>query len=274
MRRSVVEIGEVRKVEVRGLKALYHKTGNPVKEARFLRDVLDRGMSQHDVARELGISQGHISRRLALLERLTPALLRRVEDGEITPGTAYVLSRLSKSAQKAFEDREKVTLKAAEGGGPGERRGRAGPRAHGGCARGSGGRSVPDVQAAAVKYCSRCQQKDDVCDDESCRCRCHPWSRQPRKPPSPAFLKWKREWERQRGQAMHRACVNALKPLSVIVYVARIGNSSKHRRYHTRRDCRAIRANTRLRKLTLESAMARGIPPCRWCGSQRPDHHL
>lgn len=114
MRRSVVEIGEVRKVEVRGLKALYHKTGNPVKEARFLRDVLDRGMSQHDVARELGISQGHISRRLALLERLTPALLRRVEDGEITPGTAYVLSRLSKSAQKAFEDREKVTLKAAE----------------------------------------------------------------------------------------------------------------------------------------------------------------
>jgi len=64
-----------------------------------------------------------------------------------------------------------------------------------------------------VMGCSRCMQKEDVCDGESCRCRCHPWSRLPKEPPSPEHLAQLREWHRQHGISIHRALLSALRPL-------------------------------------------------------------
>lgn len=55
---------------------------SPVEEARAFQQVLDEGSSQHQLARQIGVSQAHISRRLGLL-RLDEALLELVAAGRL-----------------------------------------------------------------------------------------------------------------------------------------------------------------------------------------------
>ena len=66
----------------------------PIEQAKGFRAVMDRnGWSTHDVARELGIDQSSVVRALKLLD-LPAAVQDQVEQGTLSPATAYEVSKL------------------------------------------------------------------------------------------------------------------------------------------------------------------------------------
>lgn len=65
----------------------------PLDEARAFERMVERGDSQHEIARRLGVSQGHVSKRLALLE-LPGAAVAQLDSGGITIGQALELLKL------------------------------------------------------------------------------------------------------------------------------------------------------------------------------------
>lgn len=107
-----VEIGELKEIDAKEIKYLFHKSGNPINEALMLQDLM-QNYTQQEVSKTLEISQGQISKRLRLL-RLHPVLQERLKTGEIRPSTAYVLSKLSPETQKEYMNQEKITLKEVE----------------------------------------------------------------------------------------------------------------------------------------------------------------
>ena len=107
------EIGTVKEIDVEQLRFIYHRSGNPAEEALMLKELMDKGMSQRDVAKLLGVNHAHVSRRLKLLT-LSDALFQRVLKGEIKARTGYQLARLPKEKQAEFEGVEKVTMKLSE----------------------------------------------------------------------------------------------------------------------------------------------------------------
>jgi ParB-like chromosome segregation protein Spo0J len=104
------EVGEVIEIGKNDIKYLYHKSGNPVEEARMIKDLLDRGMDQYEIATLLGVSQPNISKKLSLLT-IEPELLRRAEQEEIPWTVLYKLSKLPQEEQRKFIDKESITLK-------------------------------------------------------------------------------------------------------------------------------------------------------------------
>ena len=74
--------------------AEHHTIGGlcPLEEARLIRQVMtDWGCSQRELARALGLTQPHISKRLSLL-RLTPREQRLLQDGQLTLEAARRIS--------------------------------------------------------------------------------------------------------------------------------------------------------------------------------------
>jgi ParB family transcriptional regulator, chromosome partitioning protein len=78
----------------------------PIEQARALRALMDRnGWSTHQVARELAVDQSSVVRALALIE-LPPAVQEQVEQGALSPATAYEISKVEgQDAQVALAGR-------------------------------------------------------------------------------------------------------------------------------------------------------------------------
>ena len=107
------EIGEAKKVETVDLEAVVHVRGNAGLEADLIRRLQDDGKGQAEIGRLMGLSQGAVSKRLALFG-LIPKLLERLRKGEIGANVAYRLAKLPKAEQAKFAAQEKVTLKAVD----------------------------------------------------------------------------------------------------------------------------------------------------------------
>jgi ParB family transcriptional regulator, chromosome partitioning protein len=74
----------------------------PIEQARAFRALMDaKGWSTHDVARELAVDQSGVVRALKLLE-LPPTVQEQVEQGTLSPATAYEVSKLDDPAEQAF----------------------------------------------------------------------------------------------------------------------------------------------------------------------------
>jgi ParB family chromosome partitioning protein len=66
----------------------------PIEQARAFRTLMDRnGWSTHQAARELGVPQSSVVRAVALLELPAP-VQEEVEQGALSPATAYEVSKL------------------------------------------------------------------------------------------------------------------------------------------------------------------------------------
>lgn len=90
------------------------RSPSPMLEARKLSSLLERGRSQKDLARELGISQSLISQRLSLLN-LISVLQDALEEGEISLQTAKVAVKLTKEDQLLlYGNNDRITLKVTK----------------------------------------------------------------------------------------------------------------------------------------------------------------
>lgn len=109
-----IEVGTLKEIDSKDVKWLYHKSGNPIEEADMIRRLMDEGeLTQSEVASQLEISQGQVSKRLRLLG-LLPEFLALLREGRLRPSTAYALSKLPPDKQKEFMGEGKVFLKDVE----------------------------------------------------------------------------------------------------------------------------------------------------------------
>jgi ParB-like chromosome segregation protein Spo0J len=72
---------------------------DPMAEARRMRALAGNGMTQAQIAQELGVTQSLVSQRLALL-KLIPVMQKALEDGAIDMRTARVCSGMSVDEQE------------------------------------------------------------------------------------------------------------------------------------------------------------------------------
>jgi ParB family chromosome partitioning protein len=76
------------------------RSDGPVEQARALRALMDRnGWSTHQVARELAVDQSSVVRALALIE-LPPTVQEQVEQGALSPATAYEISKVEDAGEQ------------------------------------------------------------------------------------------------------------------------------------------------------------------------------
>lgn len=76
---------------------------DPVEEASGIQRLSGMGLSQREIARELGCSQSHVSKRLALLElpdQVRSAIGRPADSGGINVADALELTRLADHPQR------------------------------------------------------------------------------------------------------------------------------------------------------------------------------
>jgi ParB family chromosome partitioning protein len=72
----------------------------PIEQAKAFRAIMEfNGWSTHDVARELAVDQSSVVRAMRLLD-LPMAVQEQVEQGALTPATAYEVSKLDDPAQQ------------------------------------------------------------------------------------------------------------------------------------------------------------------------------
>jgi len=110
---QIIEIGEARKIKVEEKGYLHHRPGNPALEAKLIKDLMEHGQDQTEIAKTLGMSQGQVSKRLRLL-KLIPQFFAMLEAGDLRPSTAYQLARLDPSIQLEYANRGiHITLKQA-----------------------------------------------------------------------------------------------------------------------------------------------------------------
>jgi|HubBroStandDraft_6_1064221.scaffolds.fasta_scaffold14002_7 ParB/RepB/Spo0J family partition protein len=81
------------RVEVMLIENLQRRGLSPLEEALGYRRLLDLGLRQRALAERLGVSQSHVSKRLALLS-LPPPALEQLDSGGITVTDALELSKL------------------------------------------------------------------------------------------------------------------------------------------------------------------------------------
>lgn len=109
MNRDKREIGTARDI----LDYIFHIEGSPIEQAEAIKELIDRGYKQKDIARMLGWSTARVSQRLAYL-KLIPPLRERARRGEISKYTAWHLAHLPEEKQREFIDKEKIRLRDAE----------------------------------------------------------------------------------------------------------------------------------------------------------------
>lgn len=90
-----------------------HRSGNPAAEAKAMKELLDRKMTQEDIAQVLHIDRSQVSKRVKLLD-LIPELFELLEKGQLKPSVARELAGLPKKEQKKYLERDSVTLKEAK----------------------------------------------------------------------------------------------------------------------------------------------------------------
>lgn len=90
-----------------------HRSGNPAAEAKAMKELLDKKMTQEDIAHALHIDRSQVSKRVKLLD-LIPELFEQLEKGQLKPSIARELAGLPKKEQKKFLKRDTVTLDEAK----------------------------------------------------------------------------------------------------------------------------------------------------------------
>lgn len=91
---------------------LQRKDLDPLEEALAMQEYLDKhGVTQAQLAREIGKSEPYVSQRLALLRASSDGLRAALRDGVLTPSHAREITSLSKPAQDVMvsELRDKVS---------------------------------------------------------------------------------------------------------------------------------------------------------------------
>lgn len=111
---KTIEIGEALTLDTDVRQYIVHCRGNPAKEAEVIKALLDKGWFQSQIAQEMKLSQGQISKRLSLFKLIGP-LFKQLKDGKLKPSVAYQLAKLDGETQLAFsEQKGRITLKAVE----------------------------------------------------------------------------------------------------------------------------------------------------------------
>ncbi|MCK5601704.1 ParB/RepB/Spo0J family partition protein [Candidatus Pacearchaeota archaeon] len=90
-----------------------HRSGNPAAEAKAMKELLDKKMTQEDIAHVLHIDRSQVSKRVKLLD-LIPELFELLEKSQLKPSVARELAGLPKKEQKKFLKRDTVTLDEAK----------------------------------------------------------------------------------------------------------------------------------------------------------------
>jgi ParB-like chromosome segregation protein Spo0J len=92
------------------LTILAHATRseNPVAELKAYQELQRAGMSEEQIARAGYATLGRI-RKIAKLNHLVPTIAARVECGEIAPGVAFKITRLTPEIQYELAQEEKIT---------------------------------------------------------------------------------------------------------------------------------------------------------------------
>lgn len=90
----VRELSDEDIIEIRVIENCQRKDITPVEEARALAELVALGRSQRDIATKIGTTQGHVSKRLALL-KLPEAVLAKIEQGAVTLADAALLVDLA-----------------------------------------------------------------------------------------------------------------------------------------------------------------------------------
>lgn len=67
----------------------------PIEEARSYAALVDLGVKQKDIATRCGRSDGHVSKRLAIVQKLPVKVLDRFDRGDLSIEAAYALSRIA-----------------------------------------------------------------------------------------------------------------------------------------------------------------------------------
>jgi ParB/RepB/Spo0J family partition protein len=99
---TVREYTEDERVEVMLVENLQRRNLGPLDEARGYRRLLELGLRQQAIAGRLGISQSHVSKRLALLNLPTEAV-DALHSGGITVTDAVELTKLAKHPKRLAE---------------------------------------------------------------------------------------------------------------------------------------------------------------------------
>jgi ParB family chromosome partitioning protein len=95
------DLGDDEKLEIQLVENCLREDLRPIEQARAYRRLIDsQGWSVTQLARELAISQGAVSKALALLD-LPAEVQQQVEQGILAPHTAYEVSRLDTSELQA-----------------------------------------------------------------------------------------------------------------------------------------------------------------------------
>lgn len=110
----VVEEMDEDQAAMDALVANLSRSPNPMNEAHLLGRLTDKGYTQEQLARALGVSQGLISQRLALLD-LIPALQSKLKRGEMTLSAARAARKLPSADQERLVGLDRVTVGAAQG---------------------------------------------------------------------------------------------------------------------------------------------------------------
>ena len=100
------EIGSAKEIA----EYIIHIEGKPIEQALAIKDLLDKGYSQKDIAKMLGWSQSRVSQRLALL-KLHPKLIEKALEGKISKWAAWNLAHLPQEEQLKYIDKDKITSK-------------------------------------------------------------------------------------------------------------------------------------------------------------------
>lgn len=95
---GLAEPGAKRSIE-QLVENLHRADLNPVDRAKAMRDVVDAGMSQADLARELGLASSTIANDLGILDA-PPAVLAHLAAGRLTASHAKAMKGLAPSTQK------------------------------------------------------------------------------------------------------------------------------------------------------------------------------
>lgn len=111
------ELTETEQLELMLVENLQRADLTAVQEARAYQQLLDKGLSQGDVVRQVGVSIGRVRSRLALL-RLEPAVQDMFDRGELPLQAAPVLARVIEPHQQGrlalMVARRRMTLEALQ----------------------------------------------------------------------------------------------------------------------------------------------------------------
>ena len=105
--------------ELIGLSEHYSRSPSPAVEAEYFAALIMKGMTQEELAGALGISQGKISQRLALLDKLIPPLFQMLKEGELLATVAREITALDRGTQqklvKSVKKGQELSIKYVHG---------------------------------------------------------------------------------------------------------------------------------------------------------------